>query len=31
MKPAFVFEGRNKIDEDKLENIGFKYYGCGGM
>ena len=30
MKSAFVFDGRNILDEDKLENIGFKYYGTGG-
>jgi hypothetical protein len=30
MKPAFVFEGRNILDEGKLEYIDFKYYGIGG-
>lgn len=29
MKPAFVFDGRNILDKQKLESIGFKYYGIG--
>jgi UDPglucose 6-dehydrogenase len=29
MKPAFVFDGRNILDGEMLEKIGFKYYGIG--
>jgi len=29
MKPAFVFDGRNILDKEKLEKIGFKYFGIG--
>lgn len=29
MKPAFVFDGRNILDKQKLEEIGFNYYGIG--
>lgn len=29
LKPAFVFDGRNLLDKDKLEKIGFKYQGIG--
>jgi UDPglucose 6-dehydrogenase len=29
MKPAFVFDGRNILDKDKLEVIGFEYHGIG--
>src|SRR6056297_2547412 len=29
MKPAFVFDGRNILDRQKLENIGFKFYAIG--
>lgn len=29
MKPAFVFDGRNILNKDKLEKIGFKYFGIG--
>ncbi|MCG8412185.1 MAG: nucleotide sugar dehydrogenase, partial [Bacteroidales bacterium] len=29
MKPAFVFDGRNILNREKLEEIGFKYYGIG--
>ena len=29
MKPAFVFDGRNILDRQNLEKIGFKYYGIG--
>lgn len=29
MKPAFVFDGRNILDREKLEAIGFEYYGIG--
>lgn len=28
-KPAFVFDGRNLLDAEKLRNIGFKYFGLG--
>ena len=28
-KPAFVFDGRNILDRNKLENIGFIYKGVG--
>jgi UDPglucose 6-dehydrogenase len=29
MKPAFVFDGRNILDKEKLEYIGFKFYSIG--
>lgn len=29
MKPAFVFDVRNILDEHKLESIGFRCYGIG--
>jgi UDPglucose 6-dehydrogenase len=29
MKPAFVFDGRNILDKNKLETIGFIYKGIG--
>ena len=29
MKPAFVFDGRNILDGEKLEMIGFNIYGIG--
>ncbi|HHW80926.1 MAG TPA: UDP-glucose 6-dehydrogenase [Bacteroidales bacterium] len=29
MKPAFVFDGRNILDKEKLEEIGFDYYCIG--
>lgn len=29
MKPAFVFDGRNILDKEKLEEIGFVYYAIG--
>jgi UDPglucose 6-dehydrogenase len=29
MKPAFVFDGRNILDKDMLEKIGFVYYCIG--
>ncbi len=29
VKPAFVFDGRNILDADKLRAIGFKYFGIG--
>lgn len=29
MKPAFVFDGRNILNREKLESIGFEYYGIG--
>lgn len=28
-KPAFVFDGRNILDKEKLESIGFMYQGIG--
>lgn len=28
-KPAFVFDGRNLLDAEKLRSIGFVYYGIG--
>jgi UDPglucose 6-dehydrogenase len=28
-KPAFVFDGRMILDEDKMKDIGFKYYVIG--
>ena len=28
-KPAFLFDGRNLLDKNKLENIGFIYQGIG--
>jgi len=28
-KPAFVFDGRNLLDHDKLREIGFEVYGIG--
>jgi len=28
-KPAFVFDGRNILDHDKLRNIGFEVYAMG--
>lgn len=28
-KPAFVFDGRNLLDAEKLRKIGFKYFGLG--
>lgn len=29
MKPAFVFDGRNILDKEKLTEIGFVYYSIG--
>ena len=29
MKPAFIFDGRNILDHNKLEKIGFKVKGIG--
>ncbi len=29
MKPAFLFDGRNILDKQKLEKNGFKYFGIG--
>lgn len=29
LKPAFVFDGRNILDNKALEDIGFKYHGIG--
>jgi UDPglucose 6-dehydrogenase len=28
-KPAFIFDGRNILDKNKLTNIGFMFYGIG--
>ncbi len=28
-KPAFIFDGRNLLDKEKLTNIGFKYQAIG--
>ncbi|TYA71873.1 nucleotide sugar dehydrogenase [Seonamhaeicola marinus] len=28
-KPAFVFDGRNILDKNKINKIGFKYYSIG--
>ncbi len=28
-KPAFIFDGRNVLDKNKLEKIGFKYQAIG--
>lgn len=28
-KPAFVFDGRNLLDSEKMRNVGFKYFGLG--
>lgn len=28
-KPAFIFDGRNILDREELEAIGFRYYGIG--
>ena len=29
MKPAFVFDGRNILDHEKLRSIGFIVYALG--
>jgi UDPglucose 6-dehydrogenase len=29
MKPAFIFDGRNILNKQKLEEIGFVFYGIG--
>jgi len=29
LKPAFVFDGRNLLDADKIKSIGFHYQGIG--
>jgi len=29
LKPAFVFDGRNLLNSEKLEKIGFKYQSIG--
>ena len=29
LKPAFVFDGRNLLDHEKLESIGFNVKGIG--
>ena len=29
LKPAFLFDGRNILDHDKLHNIGFEVYSIG--
>jgi UDPglucose 6-dehydrogenase len=28
-KPAFLFDGRNLLDQEKLAQIGFESYGIG--
>lgn len=28
-KPAFIFDGRNLLDKNKLQKIGFQYYSIG--
>ena len=28
-KPAYVFDGRNILEKEKLESIGFSYIGLG--
>lgn len=28
-KPAFIFDGRNLLDKDRLTKIGFEYYSIG--
>ena len=28
-KPAYIFDGRNILDREKLESIGFNYIGLG--
>ena len=28
-KPAFIFDGRNMLDHDKLEEMGFKVFTIG--
>jgi UDPglucose 6-dehydrogenase len=28
-KPAFVFDGRNILDHDRLRTIGFRVYALG--
>jgi UDPglucose 6-dehydrogenase len=28
-KPAFIFDGRNILDKEKLEEIGFVFYSIG--
>ncbi|MFN3757306.1 MAG: UDP binding domain-containing protein, partial [Flavobacterium sp.] len=28
-KPAFIFDGRNILDKNKLTKIGFQFYGIG--
>ena len=29
LKPAFVFDGRNLLDKEKMTNIGFQYQAIG--
>jgi UDPglucose 6-dehydrogenase len=29
LKPAFVFDGRNIVDKDQLDTIGFDVYNIG--
>lgn len=29
LKPAFIFDGRRILDQEKMENIGFNYYRIG--
>ena len=28
-KPAFIFDGRNILDSEKIRKIGFNYFGIG--
>jgi UDPglucose 6-dehydrogenase len=28
-KPAYIYDGRNIIDKEELESIGFNYLGLG--
>jgi UDPglucose 6-dehydrogenase len=29
LKPAFVFDGRNILDPEKMQEIGFQYFNIG--
>ena len=29
VKPAFIFDGRNLLDHDKLREVGFNIYAIG--
>ena len=28
-KPAYIFDGRNILEKEKLESLGFNYIGLG--